>query len=53
MEMGWEVSAGPAGEGFPHSAVLLKMGAEDEVVVAKSTGLTTKCCFARRRFQGK
>lgn len=46
MGVGWEVGAGPAGEGFPHSTVVLKMGAEDEVVVAKPTRLIGKSCFA-------
>lgn len=37
MGMEWEVGAGPGSEGFPLSAVVLKMRAEDEVVVAKPT----------------
>lgn len=53
MGMGLEAGARPAREGFPHSAVVLKMGAEDEVVMAKPTRLTGKCCFAQRSFLGK
>lgn len=44
--MGWEVGAGLYRKRFPLSTVVLKVGAEDEVVVAKPTGLMGKCCFA-------
>lgn len=37
MGMEWEVGAGPGSEGFPLNAVVLKMRAEDEVVMAKPT----------------
>lgn len=53
MGIGREVGAGPAGEGFPHSAVVLKLGAEDTVVVAKPTRLMGKCCFAQKNFLGR
>lgn len=33
--MGWEAGAGPATGVFPHSMVMLKIGAEDEDVVEK------------------
>lgn len=35
MGVGWEVGAGPAMGVFPHSVVVLKIGAEDEDVVDK------------------
>lgn len=53
MGIGWEVGAGAAGEGFSHTAVALKVGEEDKVVVAKPTKLIGKCCFAQRSFLGK
>lgn len=53
MGIGREVGAGPAREGFPHSTVVLKLGAEDTVAVAKPTRLMGKCCFAQRSFLGK
>lgn len=37
MGMEWEVGVGPGSERFPLSAVVIKMRAEDEVVVAKPT----------------